>query len=152
MPIQDIPIRMPDNYDGFKSFFPRFVRDFVVPADVRNANGAGLTVSSDGNSVATLTTQVTQTVLDNAIATHEAAANPHPTYLTQAEGDALYAPLATFTALIARFRHGTGTPEGNVTAEVGSMFLRSDGSNANEVVYIKTSGSSNTGWTAMSVP
>jgi hypothetical protein len=27
-----------------------------------------------------------------AITTHEAAANPHPTYLTQAEGDALYEP------------------------------------------------------------
>lgn len=28
-----------------------------------------------------------------AISNHEAAANPHPTYLTQAEGDALYAAL-----------------------------------------------------------
>jgi hypothetical protein len=152
MPIQDVPIRLPLNYEGFKDWFPRFVREFIVPADVRNADGEGLTVTSDGNSRATLTTQVTQTVLNNAIATHEAASDPHPGYVTTAEGDAAYAPLSDFNTLSARFRHGTGTPEGNVTAEVGTIFLRSDGSGSNEVVYVKTSGSSNTGWTAMSVP
>jgi hypothetical protein len=33
-----------------------------------------------------------------AVAAHEAAGNPHPTYLTQAEGDALYAPIVSGTA------------------------------------------------------
>jgi hypothetical protein len=32
--------------------------------------------------------------IDDAIEAHEAAINPHGTYLTQAEADALYAPLA----------------------------------------------------------
>ena len=40
---------------------------------------------------------------------------------------------------------GTGTPEGVVTAEIGSLFLRTDGG-ANTTLYVKESGSSNTGW------
>jgi hypothetical protein len=44
-------------------------------------------------------------------------------------------------------RAGSGTPEGAVTAPVGSMFLRSDGG-AGTSLYIKESGSGNTGWVA----
>lgn len=39
----------------------------------------------------------TDAELATAISNHEAAANPHPTYLTQAEGDALYEPLGGTT-------------------------------------------------------
>ena len=42
---------------------------------------------------------------------------------------------------------GTGTPEGVVTAPVGSLFLRTDGG-ATTTLYVKTSGTGNTGWTA----
>jgi hypothetical protein len=42
---------------------------------------------------------------------------------------------------------GTGSPEGVVTAEVGTMYLRLDGSTST-TAYFKTSGSGNTGWTA----
>ena len=42
---------------------------------------------------------------------------------------------------------GSGTPEGAVTAPVGSMFLRTDGSTST-TLYIKTSGSGSAGWTA----
>lgn len=42
---------------------------------------------------------------------------------------------------------GAGTPEGAVTARAGSMYLRSDGGAAT-TLYIKTSGTGNTGWTA----
>lgn len=44
-----------------------------------------------------------------------------------------------------RVRFGTGTPEGVVVANVGSMFLRDDGGAAT-TLYIKESGSGNTGW------
>lgn len=44
-------------------------------------------------------------------------------------------------------RSGTGTPEGVVTAPVGSLFLRSDGG-AGTTLYIKESGTGNTGWIA----
>lgn len=40
---------------------------------------------------------------------------------------------------------GTGTPEGSVTAEIGSIYLRQDGG-AGTSLYVKESGSSNTGW------
>jgi len=42
---------------------------------------------------------------------------------------------------------GTGTPEGVVTAPVGSMFSRTDGG-AGTTLYVKQSGSGNTGWAA----
>lgn len=40
---------------------------------------------------------------------------------------------------------GTGTPEGSVTAPVGSIFSRTDGS-AGTTLYVKESGTGNTGW------
>jgi len=40
---------------------------------------------------------------------------------------------------------GTGSPNGVVTARIGSMYLRSDGGQAT-TVYYKESGSGNTGW------
>ena len=43
---------------------------------------------------------------------------------------------------------GTGTPEGVVTATVGSRFWREDGGVGTRL-YFKTSGSGNTGWTAI---
>ena len=42
---------------------------------------------------------------------------------------------------------GTGTPEGTVTAPIGSLFTRTDGG-AVTTLYIKESGSGNTGWVA----
>jgi len=42
---------------------------------------------------------------------------------------------------------GTGTPEAAVTAVVGSLFLRDDGG-ASTTLYVKESGTGNTGWVA----
>ncbi len=42
---------------------------------------------------------------------------------------------------------GTGSPEGVVTAVIGSMYTNQSGG-ASTTLYIKTSGSGNTGWTA----
>jgi hypothetical protein len=47
----------------------------------------------------------------------------------------------------ARIYSGAGTPEAAVTAVVGSLFLRTDGG-ATTTLYVKTSGTGNTGWTA----
>lgn len=44
-------------------------------------------------------------------------------------------------------RVGTGSPETVVTAVVGSLFLRTDGG-ASTTLYVKESGTSNTGWVA----
>lgn len=45
-------------------------------------------------------------------------------------------------------RYGTGTPEGAVTAPIGSIFHRIDGS-TNTTLYRKESGVGNTGWIAV---
>lgn len=50
-------------------------------------------------------------------------------------------------ALGPRWITGTGSPEGVVTASPGSLFSRTDGG-ATTSLYVKTSGSGNTGWTA----
>lgn len=44
-------------------------------------------------------------------------------------------------------RTGTGTPESAVTAPVGTLYLRTDGG-ASTTLYIKESGTGNTGWVA----
>ena len=41
---------------------------------------------------------------------------------------------------------GTGTPEGVVTAPVGSRYTRTDGDTLGDVEYVKMSGTGNTGW------
>lgn len=45
------------------------------------------------------------------------------------------------------WRCGAGTPEGAVTAPIGSLYTRTDGG-ANTTLYVKESGSGNTGWVA----
>ncbi|MFC3772567.1 glycosyl hydrolase family 28-related protein [Paenibacillus sp. GCM10012303] len=44
-------------------------------------------------------------------------------------------------------RYGTGSPEGIVSAPVGSLYLRADGV-PGATLYVKESGTGNTGWTA----
>jgi hypothetical protein len=47
----------------------------------------------------------------------------------------------------ATWTSGTGTPEGSLTATVGSLYTRTDGG-ATTTLYIKESGTGNTGWVA----
>lgn len=54
---------------------------------------------------------------------------------------------AAIDNLTSWVRRGTGTPEGAVTAPVGTLFVRSDGGTST-VLYVKESGSGNTGWVA----
>lgn len=42
---------------------------------------------------------------------------------------------------------GAGTPEGAVAASVGTLYLRTDGG-AGTTLYVKESGTGNTGWVA----
>jgi hypothetical protein len=49
--------------------------------------------------------------------------------------------------LQGKWRWGEGTPEGVVTAPVGTAYLREDGG-AGTTLYIKESGTGNTGWAA----
>ncbi len=48
-----------------------------------------------------------------------------------------------------RVLSGTGSPEGAITAPVGSLYAREDGG-TNTTIYRKESGAGNTGWVAAS--
>lgn len=51
-------------------------------------------------------------------------------------------------ALILSYRFiGVGTPEGSITAPVGAIYQRLDGG-SNTTLYVKESGTGNTGWAA----
>jgi hypothetical protein len=49
--------------------------------------------------------------------------------------------------LQGRLRWGTGSPETVVTADVGTVYLREDGG-IGTTLYVKESGTGNTGWAA----
>ena len=51
--IEKTPLRIPDAW--FASWFRTFVVEYMAKADVRNAIGVGIEITSVGNSVATLT-------------------------------------------------------------------------------------------------
>ncbi len=53
----------------------------------------------------------------------------------------------TITATQFRAQFGTGTPEAAVTAPIGTLYLRTDGG-ASTTLYVKESGTGNTGWVA----
>ena len=47
-----------------------------------------------------------------------------------------------------RVRFGTGSPEGVVTADIGTLYMRTDGG-ATTTLYVKTANNASaTGWTA----
>jgi hypothetical protein len=46
-----------------------------------------------------------------------------------------------------RIFSGAGTPESNIVGRIGDLYLRTDGSTST-TLYVKTSGTGNTGWTA----
>lgn len=60
---------------------------------------------------------------------------------------AVYAGFYRFATTTQSILNGPGSPEGVVTASVGSMYLRNDGG-AGTTLYIKESGTGNTGWVA----
>lgn len=119
-----------------------------VPSASRAIRIAAPTYSSVG--VATLATAVTVDI-DNApqAGTNLTITNAYA--LRIAAGAAYFGGIAHFPAgltfgstSVPGIYQGSGTPEGSVTAPAGSLYLRTNGA-----VYIKASGSGNTGWVAI---
>jgi hypothetical protein len=70
-------------------------------------------------------------------------------YATE-QGGIFDRPIRTDTLVLdntCRVLTGTGSPEGVVAAPICSLFLRQDGT-ATTTLYVKTTGTGNTGWTA----
>ncbi len=55
--------------------------------------------------------------------------------------------IESLNGIVLKITSGSGSPEGVVTANVGSLYLRSDGGTTT-TLYVKTSGTGNTGWVA----
>jgi len=53
---------------------------------------------------------------------------------------------ATAGAKVISIKHGAGSPEGVITARIGSIYLRTDSDAANTTLYVKESEVDNTGW------
>jgi len=101
-----------------------------------------VTAASVGDSVtdfATSTTVLTNKTIDNSVIGGTTAVAGTFTTLTADTSLVFGASGPTVTA-------GTGSPEGAVTAPVGALRLRTDGASGT-ALYVKTSGSGNTGWT-----
>lgn len=79
-------------------------------------------------------------MIDNSSATLRAR-------LADASGYAVFDAASFLLGGTTKILSGTGSPEGLVTAPVGSIFLRTDGAAGYESYY-KGSGSGNTGWSA----
>jgi hypothetical protein len=111
-------------------------------------SGAGISVTN-GDGVAGNPTITNTDLGSTAVATHEAAGDPHPQYLTSAEGNAAYQPLDTdLTAvaglatngLIARTGAGAAATR-SVTAGTGISVSNGDGVAGNPTVTNTDTGS-----------
>jgi hypothetical protein len=87
--IQQTPLRIPDAWSA--SWFRTFVTEVIAKADIRNAIGQGVTITSNGNSVATISADaetagavsahnVDPLAHADAFAAHRAESDPHPQY------------------------------------------------------------------------
>jgi hypothetical protein len=72
--------------------------------------------------------------------------NDSPTFTTQ-----ITAPKHVWTGAVADFQ-GSGSPEGVITAAVGSTYRRHTDGGAATTFYVKESGAGNTGWVAYGSP
>lgn len=73
---------------------------------------------------------------------------PHRTAVADPAGLLSLAWLRWLTALVANVPlSGTGSPEGVVVANVGTLYTRTDGG-ASTTLYVKESGTNENGWIA----
>jgi hypothetical protein len=87
MAIQNQPLRIPEQWDA--AWFRTFMAEVLAKADVRNAVGVGVGITSNGNSVATITVDSTTTITPHnedplahveAFVAHKAESDPHAQY------------------------------------------------------------------------
>jgi hypothetical protein len=71
---------------------------FAIPTFPADEGKAPVARAAAGAALYALEGIATSGTIADAVAAHEAAANPHPSYLTQAEADALYAAAGDFAA------------------------------------------------------
>ena len=87
--LKDVTMRIPDQWDA--AWFRQFVVEVLSKADVRSAIGQGVTITADGNTVATISADAETAGAiaahnadpfshEEVINAHKAEADPHPQY------------------------------------------------------------------------
>lgn len=106
--------------------------------------GATLAAGVTGSSLTSLGTQASNLLFtDNTLDIGASAATrPRTGYF----GTSVFSPRYDVATSVG-WRSGTGTPEGAITANIGSLFSRTDGT-TNTALYRKETGTGNTGWVA----
>jgi hypothetical protein len=118
----------------------------LVATNDRNTaigNGA-LSVTTTGTNVIGIGDNVQAT---SAATSNEITLGNNSVNNFRIPGIGLSAIAGTITFGGVKILVGTGSPEGVQTAPIGSLFLRTDGG-AGSTLYIKESGTGNTGWVA----
>jgi hypothetical protein len=99
--------------------------------------------TATGSSSAFATTFAKGAASSHSLAIEGAVQASNASYI----GDTLSVSNPTYTATWPTIRAGAGSPEGAVTARIGSIYQRTDGG-AGTSFYVKESGTGNTGWVA----
>jgi len=111
-------------------------------------NGTGISIS--GNATADEITITNTDTGSSAVTTHEAAVDPHPQYLTAAEGNAAYQPVdaeltavagLTTNGLITKTSAGAATTR-TITQGTGITVVNGDGVSGNPTITNSDTGSS----------
>lgn len=112
------------------------------------AFGTGGTVTYTANNLsvfAATTSAQLAGVLSDETGTGVSVFGTSPSFTTQ-----ITAPKVIWTGAVQDLT-GSGTPEGAITAAIGSVYRRTDGGAATSL-YVKESGAGNTGWVAYGSP
>ena len=116
----------------------------VTGIDINSGTIDNVVIGASTAAAATVTTFTSTGIDDNATANK----------LTISDAASAFGNNVTATGTLsvsgtaATISSGTATPEGAVTAPIGSLFMRTDGA-ANTSVYRKETGTGNTGWAAI---
>ena len=119
-----------DNAPTWDRMFPNFLNSIIV-------GSAGGLIPQSGGKVFVGEGIFGRTITTSAVTTNQ---------LNHLIG--VTSPIQTqINTLSDRIRLGAGSPEGVVTAPIGTLYVNENGG-VNTTLYVKTSGSGNTGWTA----
>lgn len=116
---------------------------FVLSDTNRGAGGRTLTIAGT-NLLPALLAVPTAAVPDLTLSRNSNAIAGLNLSVTSHTNPAIYGSFSVSTNII--WRAGIGSPESSVTAGVGSLYSRIDGSTIGTHLYIKTNGTGNTGW------
>lgn len=126
---------------------------FDIPAstvDLALYRDAAATLAQrDGTNAQTVRVYETYTNASNYERLSISAASGTNVIKPEAAGTGTASKLDLYLTDAVKITSGTGSPEGAVTAPVGSIYSRTDGG-TNTTIYRKESGTGNTGWVAVS--